>query len=215
MAGGFDRVAAVYRLLERLAFGRQLERARFAHLGALRSCRNILIVGDGDGRCLEMVLHVAPEAIITSIDASGVMQAMARRRVQAADRRARVTFECADIRTISLPPAHYDAVLTMFVLDCFPPDEAAAVVGRLGAAVTRDGQWLFADFTVPARGWRRLHGRLQVALLYAFFRWQTGIAASELPPSEALIDGQGFRCRDVHDRRAGSIRSVWFGRPSA
>lgn len=215
MAAGFDRVAAVYRLLERLAFGRQLERARFAHLGALRPCRNILIVGDGDGRCLEMVLRVAPEATITSIDASGAMQAMARRRVEAADAGARVTFERADIRTMPLPPAHYDAVLTMFVLDCFPPDEAAAVVGRLAAAVTAAGQWLFADFAVPARGWRRLHGRVQVALLYAFFRWQTGIGASALPPSEALIDGRGFRCRDVQESRAGSIRSVWFGRPSA
>jgi ubiquinone/menaquinone biosynthesis C-methylase UbiE len=215
MAAGFDRVATVYRLLERLAFGRQLERARFAHLRALRSCRNILIVGDGDGRCLEMVLHMAPEATITSIDASRAMQALARRRVEAAGEGARVTFECADIRTTPLPPAHYDAVLTMFVLDCFQPGDAAVVVSRVAAAVTADGQWLFADFAVPARGWRRLHGQVQVALLYAFFRWQTGISASRLPPSEALIDGHGFRCHDVQERRAGSIRSVLFGRPSA
>ena len=215
MVAGFDRVAAVYHLLEYAAYGRQLQRARVAHLGALSHCRTILIVGDGDGRCLEMVLRVAPEATITSIDASRAMQAMARRRVEAAGAGGRVTFECADIRRTALPSAHYDAVVTMFVLDCFQPDEAAAVVQRLAAAVTRRGQWLFADFAVPARGWRRLHGQIQVALLYAFFRWQTGMAASELPSSEALIEGQGFRCRDVLARRAGSIRSVWFARPSA
>src|SRR5690349_6262308 len=111
MATGFDRVAAVYRLLERLAFGRALERARFAHLSALRSCRSILIVGDGDGRCLEAVLGLAREALVTSIDSSGAMLAMAKRRAEAAGHADRVTFECADIRTMALPIGRHDAVL--------------------------------------------------------------------------------------------------------
>lgn len=215
MAAGFDRVAGVYRALEHLAFGRQLERARFAQLDALRSCRQILIVGDGDGRCLEAVLGIARDAVITSMDASPAMLAKARRRAEAAGAGSRVIFECADIRTRALPPARYDAVLTMFVLDCFPADEAAVVVARLAAAVTSPGLWLFADFAVPSRGWRRVHARLQVSLLYAFFRWQTGITASCLPPSEALIEGEGFRPRAVRGCRLGSIRSVLFGRPSA
>jgi len=108
--------------------------------------------------------------------------------------------------------AHYDAVLTLFVLDCFPPGDAVAVIRALGSTVTASGLWLFADFSVPERGWRRLHARLQARLLYAFFRWQTGIRASTLPPSETLIEGQGFRPRSVEERRAGSIRSVLFGR---
>lgn len=213
MATGFDRVAAVYRLLERLAFGRALERARFAHLSALRSCRSILIVGDGDGRCLEAVLGLAREALVTSIDSSGAMLAMAKRRAEAAGHADRVTFECADIRTMALPIGRHDAVLTMFVLDCFTPEDAAEIVRRLGAAVTPAGLWLFADFAVPDRGWRRLHARLQVTLLYAFFRWQTAIGASRLPPSEALIAAQGFGVTDVREQRAGSIRSVLFARP--
>ena len=212
MAAGFDRVAGVYHSLEWVAFGRQLERARFAHLQALRACRTILIVGDGDGRCLEAVLRIAVDAVVTSIDASAAMLALARRRVAGTAGASRVTFEHADIRQASLPRAHYDAVLTLFVLDCFPPGDAVAVIRALGSTVTASGLWLFADFSVPERGWRRLHARLQARLLYAFFRWQTGIRASTLPPSETLIEGQGFRPRSVEERRAGSIRSVLFGR---
>ncbi|MEO8481011.1 MAG: class I SAM-dependent methyltransferase [Acidobacteriota bacterium] len=212
MATGFDRVAGIYRFLEHLAYGHQLERARFAHLGALRACRNILVVGDGDGRCLEEVLGAAPDAAVTSIDASRGMLAIARRRVDAAGAAARVTFVCADISTMPLPPARYDAVLTMFVLDCFRADEAAAIVRALASTVTASGLWLFADFAEPSRGWRRLHARLQTRLLYIFFRWQTGIAAHRLPPSEALIAREGFRSAAIEERRAGSIRSVLFSR---
>src|SRR5690606_35643402 len=47
---GFVRVARIYHALERLAFGRALERARFALLPALAGCRDVLVLGDGDGR---------------------------------------------------------------------------------------------------------------------------------------------------------------------
>jgi hypothetical protein len=56
---------------------------------------------------------------------------------------------------------------------------------------------------------------VQAGLLYAFFRWTTGIEATRLPPSEVLIARQGLRPRDVIARRAGSIRSVLFARAAA
>lgn len=48
----FDRLARIYRVLELAAFGRDLERARFELLPHLRGAQAILIVGEGDGRCL-------------------------------------------------------------------------------------------------------------------------------------------------------------------
>ena len=120
----FDRVAGVYRLLEYLAFGRALESARLCHVERLRECREILVIGEGDGRFLERLLAVAPHAHVRCIDVSAAMLALAERRLDAAAR-ARVSFECADARTAVVQPQAYDAVATMFVLDCFRPDEVA------------------------------------------------------------------------------------------
>jgi ubiquinone/menaquinone biosynthesis C-methylase UbiE len=214
--GGFDRVAGIYRLLEHVAFGRTLQRARTAHLDVLRECRDILVIGDGDGRCLEAIVATAPDAHVTAIDASGAMLARARRRVAAAGAADRVTFRHVDVRRAgSWPLGHYDAVVTMFVLDCFTAKDVEAIVATLARGVRPDGVWLFADFAIPDRGWRRLHARLVVGLLYAFFRWATGIEAHDLPPSEATLAAQGFSLAGLREYRGGLIRSAWFRRSTS
>ncbi len=66
-----------------------------------------------------------------------------------------------------VPPAAFDAVVTMFVLDCQSPDEVTALVQRLADGLRGDHVWLFADFSMPARGWRWLRARLLTAALHA------------------------------------------------
>ncbi|TAK11046.1 MAG: class I SAM-dependent methyltransferase [Acidobacteria bacterium] len=210
-AADFDSLARFYRGLERLAFGRALERARFAHVARLAECRNILLIGDGDGRFLERALIEAPMARVRSIDASAAMLRIAASRVAPGDR-ARVTFDCADVRALTWPSAEYDAVATMFVLDCFTDAEARAVVANIGAATTPGAVWLFADFAIPDRGWKRLIGRAVTAALYTFFRWRTGISATQLPESEDHIAHAGFWLQDSQVSVFGLLRSVVFAR---
>ncbi|MCC7044853.1 MAG: class I SAM-dependent methyltransferase [Acidobacteria bacterium] len=209
----FDRVARAYRWLEYAAFGRSLQRARTVHLPALRQCRRILVIGDGDGRCVEVLATIARTARIHCIDTSDRMLKRAARRVPLFAR-GRVTFEPADVRTFEAGDATWDAVLTMFVLDCLTTNETRQVTRRLSRALEPAGQWLFADFVVPARGWRRLRARLWVGFLYRFFRWRTGLPVSQLPPSEELIEQAGLRPIDVDERQAGMVRSVRYRKPA-
>jgi ubiquinone/menaquinone biosynthesis C-methylase UbiE len=211
--GGFDRVARVYRWMEYLAFGAALQRARTAHLEALRECRTILVIGDGDGRCLEVLLRRAPQARVTSVDASARMLRLARRRAARAGGAGRVEFVHADVRQLRVEPGHYDAVLTMFVLDCFRADDVRALVAALAAGLKPGGLWLYVDFAMPARGWRHWHARLWVGFLYAFFRLTTGIDARALPPAEAGIEAAGLVPVAIRRDRAGLLSSVAFRRP--
>ena len=94
--GTFDRLAGIYRGLERLAFGRDLERARFCWLERLSACRSMLILGEGDGRCLERLVRVAPVAHIHCVDASAAMLTRAARRIAGTEAESRVRFEQAD-----------------------------------------------------------------------------------------------------------------------
>jgi SAM-dependent methyltransferase len=205
----FDRIAGIYRALEYVAFGRALEAARLQYVDRLRACRHVLIVGDGDGRFLERLVQVAPEARIRSIDSSAAMLARAAGRLDPAAR-ARVAFECADIRSAAIPLGAYDAVVTMFVLDCLTPAEVAQVVRSLAGGLESGGVWLFADFVIPPRGWRRLRARVWIRALYLFFRWQTGLAADRLPPSEQILDAAGLHRMTSTSLQHGLVRTAVY-----
>ena len=211
-ARNFDRLAKGYAVLEFLAFGRDLERARFALLDQLRDRREILVLGEGDGRALVRLLELAPLAQIHCLDFSEAMLRRAAARILPADR-ARVTFLQADVLIAEFPPKQFDAVTTVFFLDCFTADEVARIATRVGAALHRDALWLFVDFSLPERGYNRFRARAWLGLLFAFFRWSTGIAARALPPSEKILQASGWREISRQEFQHGLLRAVLFGRP--
>jgi SAM-dependent methyltransferase len=205
----FDPVAGAYRWLEYAAFGRLLERVRFRHLTCLSDRREILLLGDGDGRALQRILGAAPSGRIVSVDASEKMLRLATRRVPQADRH-RVSFVHADARTVELPRGGHDAVVMQFFLDCFSASELTPLVTRLAEATAAGGFWVYADFALPERGLRRILARAVVAGLYWFFRWRTGLSARELPPSEQAIRDAGFRPVEEATFAGGLLRGVVF-----
>jgi cyclopropane fatty-acyl-phospholipid synthase-like methyltransferase len=210
---GFDRLARWYRALEFIAFGRDLERARFAFLERLSDRQSILILGEGDGRCAARLLPIAPGARITCVDSSRGMIARAEARIREAGGCDRVSFECADARGFSPQPGQYDAVVTLFLLDCFKADEVSVIVGRVSAALRTGAPWVFADFTLPRRGIARIRARAWLALLYAFFRWETALGATSLPPSEEILEQAGWRRAETRDLQWGLLRSSVYRRP--
>lgn len=208
----FDRLARIYRPLELLAYGRELERVRFCLLDRLRDCRSILVFGEGDGRCLARLARLAPAARIQCVDASPAMIAVAAARLPP-EARDRVTFTCGDARTLELGAARYDAVITLFVLDCFTTEEVDALVAGVRAHLEPGARWLFADFVVPPRGWRRLRARLWLRLLYAFFRWQAKLAVGVLPESEDALARAGFTPQATRDFQHHLLRATLYRLP--
>jgi ubiquinone/menaquinone biosynthesis C-methylase UbiE len=212
-AANFDPLVRAYRWLELLAFGRDLERARFCLLDRLSGCRSILMLGEGDGRSIEQVVQLAPAARIHCVDASSAMIARARARLPE-DARRRVDFEQADVLRTQFAGGHYDAVVTPFFLDCFTTEQVSNIIDRVQPALLPDAGWLFVDFTVPPSGWRRWRAVAWLRVLYAFFRWQTGLPARSLPPSEALLVARGFRCTEARSFNRAFVRSALYRAPS-
>ncbi len=208
---GFDGLARWYRALEFVAFGRDLERARFAFLDRLADRRRILLLGEGDGRCAARLASIAPQADIVCVDSSSAMIERASRRTGSAGG-GRVTFACADIRSFSPGGPPFDAVATLFVLDCFSPEEVASIVARTGAALTPGAPWVFADFVLPAQGIARMRARAWLRVLYAFFRGQAALRVRSLPPSEDLLERAGWRRGESIDLQWGLVRSSVYRR---
>lgn len=206
---GFDRLAGIYRTLEHVAFGQALQRARLAYVSSLRDALDVLVLGDGDGRFLKALVTTSPHARIVSVDASAAMLQRAAAELTD-DERARVTFIHADARTFDPGADTFDAIVTLFFLDCFTDGDVEHLVARLSPTLRPAGRWLFADFAIPDRGLARLAAVSIVSVLYAFFRWQTGIEARTLPHSEAALHKAGLYCVGEEEFRAGLIRSALF-----
>jgi len=189
---GFCRLARFYAPLEMLMFGRELERARFCFLEHLRDCRDILLLGEGDGRCLEQLIKIAPQARLHCVDSSPAMLRRAAARLPARDR-GRVAFVCANVLEWNPPKQGYDAVVTLFFLDCFWQNEVRRLVERMQPALRPGARWLWADFVLPASGPARWRAQLWLRAKYGFFHWAPDLSTRALPPSGEILRAAGWR----------------------
>jgi len=208
----FDRLATSYRLLETIAFGQSLQRARILWLEKIPRPRRVLILGEGDGRFLCELLRVHPKIDIDCVDASARMLNLARTRARQSHPESwqRIQFIHADILKWS-PLKSYDLIVTHFFLDCFPRDEVKAIVDKLARATTPDGVWLLADFTIPPAGiFSRMHAKLLLRMMYLFFRCAAGIAANGLVDPSPYLEANNFAPMLRQSSRAAMLKSeLW------
>ena len=207
----FDRIAPHYHRIESCCAGRVLQKCRTAFLDEIGTPARVLILGEGDGRFLAELLRLHPQAEVTCVDASAAMLQLARSRTDPA---ARVELIHADILTWTHPAA-YDLIVTHFVLDCFRPEELAAVVGKLAAGAVPGTRWLVSDFRVPTAGPTKWLARGVLRFLYAFFSSVASVPADHLTPPDAFLRHTGFVLRERRLHRWGLLHSDLWIRPPA
>ena len=167
---GWDRWAPIYAVTERLALGRELERARQATADMAAAWvvgsspgpapSRWLVLGDGDGRGLEALVRTLPQATFVSLDGSRAMLARARRRLETAPSaptplspKPPITWIHADLAGDwpDLPcGVPFDGIVTSFFLDCLTPDELMHVWTEGAARLRPGGAWIVTDFLSPA-----------------------------------------------------------------
>jgi SAM-dependent methyltransferase len=196
----FDRLARHYSWMERLLAGEKLQRCRLTHVQALRQSQRILLVGEGHGRFLEAAVEQLPAARFTYLDASEEMLQVAHNRLlQARLPLAQIQFVRANILDWSPPPAVFDAIVSNFFLDCFPPSPLEYIVTKLAAAATAQALWLLSDFCVGPGRWAKMRAECILWLMYRFFRLATDLPASRLTPPDTCLTSNGFRlAKRVH-----------------
>ncbi len=142
------------------------------------------------------------------VDISARMLEIARSKVDS----DQVKFIHADFLEWDGPMAEFDLIVTNFFLDCFPEDQLALVISKLGKCATPDAQWLLADFEIAPTRLAGLRGRVIIGMLYIFFRIATGLKASALVPPEWDLENAGF---SLHQRKTydwGLLKSEWWRR---
>ncbi|MGB0580603.1 MAG: class I SAM-dependent methyltransferase [Limisphaerales bacterium] len=207
----FDRVAPYYQLIERVTAGNAAQKCRTTLLGYLQNKRNILLLGEGNGRFLETLLQVAPAARITVVDSSPRMMTLLRQRM---DKQGvsleRVKLVEADVRDWVITPKVYDAMVTNFFLDCFRPVELQSLIHRLAESIREDGLWLIADFREPPQLMRRVRAKVILKLMYGFFRRTTKLSAKRLTAPDEHLEDAGFRLQERELQSLGLMHAdVW------
>jgi len=208
----FDSIAPAYRMLETIAFGGDLQRARVACLGEIGLPRRALIVGEGNGRFLCELLRLHPNLEVDCVDASQRMLELARQRIERElpARANQINFVPQDISAWSPPGHQFDLIVTHFFLDCFSETRIAEIVAKLSRAADMNAFWLLADFCIPARGAARLRAGLWLSAMYRFFRITVGIEATELADPSPFLREAGFALASQHLFRSGMVKSeLW------
>ena len=205
--GNYDRIAGFYDALAGLIFGTALRQAQRAALlaGLPPGAPRVLILGGGTGWVLTEVLRQRPAARVLYLEASARMLARTRRYQPAFDQKDQVEFRLGTEQNLR-PGEQFNAIITFFVLDCFPADLLPAALQRLNAARHPAAPWLLADFRLPRRWWQR--GLLR--LMYLFFRLTTGLRARSLPDLPAALTALGLRPRPAGLFFAETIEAIVF-----
>ncbi len=87
----------------------------------------------------------------------------------------------------------YDAIVTLFVLDCLTASEVQLLVHQAAARLAPNGGWLWADFAIPSSGPFRLIARMMLTLLYCFFRATTDTSGTSLVDTTPHFEATGLR----------------------
>jgi ubiquinone/menaquinone biosynthesis C-methylase UbiE len=214
----FGSLTSLYQLLEIIAFGNSLAKARLAFIEDLKTSRRILILGEGDGRFLLQLRKQNPTARIECIDLSAKMLTKAKERLNTHGNQetlANLHFRQADIRDTTPSENPYDAVVTLFFLDCFNQKSSEQIISKIAQSLSFGGLWYWADFRQPVKGWKALRARIWLTILYKFFRWQTNIEATHIASTETILKQNQLTPLKSATRQAGLIRTTLFQKQKA
>jgi SAM-dependent methyltransferase len=204
----FDRIARLYRWLEYVSFGPMLERCRFWRISELADARGALILGDGDGRFLALLLAANPLLEADVVDQSAGMLRLLEKRVAIAGAQERVRTYEVDALEYQICGT-YDLVVTHFFLDCFSTEDVRALAKKFRPHLSKDALWVVSEFAVP-RGMASLPARAIVAGLYAAFRVITGLRVQKLPDYAGAFAEAGLVLEKRRNFLAGLlVNEIW------
>lgn len=207
----FDLLAPHYRWMEYVLAGEKLHRCRTAFLDEVPAARNILLLGEGNGRSLVECARRFGTARITCMDASAAMLAQARRRLDRQVPEVKgVSFVNEDVLKWVPTGEGYDLVITNFFLDCFRRDQLEKLIPRIALATVTEANWLIADFQVSSGGARRVRSRLILWSMYVFFRAFTQLPAKRLTTPDSILEHAGFMLHRRTEADWGLLHSDWW-----
>jgi len=197
---GYNLIAPFYGVLERIWFGHILQAARIAFIDHIPKNARILIIGGGLGNELPIINDHHPQCTIDFVDSSDNMIKFAKsnRQDQLFVNYYHSLEEVIDHR--------YEFILLHFFLDQFTNQTLTNIVRQVATMLVDRGHISVVDFaetSIPLN-------KVQIWLMYRFFRIIAHIEAKYLPNYNNVLASQGFINLDKATYMQGMIQSSLF-----
>lgn len=186
----FQRIAPFYDLLARLIFGNTIDQAQKQYFSLLPKRSTILFIGGGSGRVLADLVTIVQPKKITYVEASSNMIKQAQQRFLSIQKNNIYDTEMTFIHgTEQDIPAldEYDVLMTFFLFDLYPTQEAKKLAVKLSQHHKPSGIWLFADFCEGGMGFQFYWKKLLLKLMYRFFSLVSNVQNQDLPDYQAIF----------------------------
>jgi len=152
----------------------------------------VLEIGCGTGTLAGLM--AARGAVVTAIDSSASMLAVAQQRIEALDLQDRVTLKRMDATQIGdrFPQGAFDLIVSTLVFSELPPDERQYVLKQSAIVLAPCGRLILADEVVPASALKRFVYRL-IRLPLVILTWlMTRTTTTPLRDFEATLVQAGY-----------------------
>jgi 2-polyprenyl-3-methyl-5-hydroxy-6-metoxy-1,4-benzoquinol methylase len=177
----FNRIAPVYDILSKMVFGNAIIKSSSCFLDKLPKQGTILFIGGGSGEILPQLIAGNDQLMVDFVELSEKFISKAKIQLSP-ELHKRVHFIHGDHNDI-IPDKKYNAVITFWVVDVYPQQEAEEFCRKIMAHLEPGGMWLFADF-IPTRN---IFQKWLVKIMYLFFRIVSNIPALNLPDYESIF----------------------------
>lgn len=186
----FQRIAPIYDLLAKLIFGNAIDQAQKQYFSLLPEKSTILFIGGGSGRVLTELIKIVQPERITYVEASSNMLKQAQQRLLSLQKYKAYDIEMTfihgtehDIPTLN----QYDVLMTFFLFDIYPTQEAKKLAQKLSQHLKPSGIWLFADFCETGTGFKLHWKKVLLKLMYKFFSLVSNVQNQSLPDYQAIF----------------------------
>lgn len=210
----FDRIAPCYQLIETVTAGSAVQSCRMTFFPCLENARDILLLGEGNGRFLVELLKRWPDKHVTIVESSARMLQLQDQRLRRNDIDPDTVERIhADVREWRPPEKHFDAIVTNFFLDCFRPGELPTLIESIARSAKPGALWLVTDFAKPRQFLRGLRASVILGVMYGFFRLTTQLDARQLTPPDQFLEDAGFTLRERTNQSWGLMHAdLWLRR---
>lgn len=209
----YDKLAPWYSFLEKISFGDELQKCRTLNLNHAKEAKNILILGDGNGRFLESLLNINPVGKIDCIDISIKMMAQAKNRIKSKPGVKNVKFIHANIFDRKLEIGFYDLVVVNFFLDCFTFSELNSLICNIYHGLSPGGFLINGDFNIPDTLFKKISARFILMGMYVFFKIFTRLSASKLIDPEPILKSNGLVLKNKSEIFGSFLKSTLWLKP--
>lgn len=191
---GFNALSPFYDILSQFFFGRSLSTSQNYFLNEIKNANSILIFGGGTGKLLSELIKQGTSQHLYYLDISDKMIDKSKRLISKKHPEAlsKITFKTGSYQ--DLPQSQYfDAVITPYVLDCFPEEKLHTVMKKLDSALLPDGKWLFTDFEISQHSpSMKSFSRLVIKSLYFTFNVICSLGVNHLPDFKIKFSQFGY-----------------------